>query len=226
MTDENKKQIALLDKNVKAAIQKFITSRGDERDAALIELDRAQSEIEELELALITPEHKEAIKSYDLAKAAMNKADLDLADATLKLSAFNPAILKKPRVNSGGGDHAPKFTYEDAQEIRKWKADGKTIREISEHFNISSSGVQDKVNYTQFKLRKGDVEYTPLINSKYPTIWRCKDGRLFSGAPFVEDKVTETDQKYKGYTPIEWDELTAEEKKQMRVMYPDIALIN
>lgn len=145
-----------------------------------------------------TAEQIEAQKVYDEKKVLYTEAKEALETALAHLRTF-----KKVRLGASG-DHSPKLTYEDAQNIRldysigRYGNEGEkmSVKDIADKYGISTTGVGDKINYLQFKLKKGDTAYTPLVNDYYPEEWTSKDGVKRSGAPYLEDAVKEDASKY------------------------------
>ncbi len=134
---------------------------------------------------------------YDDKKIAFDAAKKELDAAAEELRKY-----KKVRTGGNGNpeDHAPKFSYEDAQGVRKMISEGKSNKEIMEAYGNSASSINYIRYYLQHKLKKApaDVdmtdeknillytEFTPMINKYYP-----------NGAPFLEDAIKETNERYK-----------------------------
>lgn len=127
---------------------------------------QAERDLELFLDSIVSPEEREAEKAYREAKAASDAANAVTAEKLALLKKFRPDIKVKDRIE---GSHAPSLTYEKAQAIRKLISEGeKTMQEIADEFEITTSTVNCVRLYINWKLREGDPEYTPLKNSKFP----------------------------------------------------------
>lgn len=126
----------------------------------------AEKELSDYMDSIISPEEKIAQAEYLDAKEKSDAANAVTAAKLAELKKFRPDIKVKDKAE---GSHAPSLDYETAQEIRKLISENKlTMKEIAEKFGITTSTVNCVRLYINWKLRKGDHEYTPLKNSKFP----------------------------------------------------------
>lgn len=159
-----------------------------------------------------TAEQLEAQRVFDEILAEKKVIDEKFAAAV--------AELKKFKSVKGTGDpasHARKMDYRTVQIIRQRLAAGAKAVDIMEEYGISASAVNYYRNYLQHKLRRvpagadmtdpeNQLLYTahlPLVNDFYPANWKSKDGVVRHGAPYLEDGVKETDERYNKYPAID-----------------------
>ena len=155
------------------------------------------------EKAETTPPSEELIAAqtkHDDAKATLDAAKAEYETALAELRVLKPKMT---------GDHTPKRSYRDAQEIRKAIKEGTSIADLCKQWNCSSSAINYYKNYLQFPLRtKPAVEavseddellytaWTPLVNPYYPAAWKGDDGKIYCGAPLEGQGNKPSDIKY------------------------------
>lgn len=198
-------------KKVAEATKNILKCKKDEIEAARMAYDAAEKALADhkLKYAIVgktkaakekvvvemTPEQQEAQKKYDELKVKYDEAKAELTAAADELKKFRPVYE--------GGDKGRKLTYEDAQEIRRMVSEKVPNAEIREKFGVSNSAINYSKNYLQHKLKRGDTAYTPLVNEFYPAKWAHEDGRIFEGAPYLEDGVKEDASRYKAGSKVD-----------------------
>lgn len=146
----------------------------------------------------LTEEQKQMEADFVLAKTNYEDMREVLAELKVEYEASKEAVksfrrLKKSEkiATISTGNRAPHLSYEIAQEIRKKISEGAKPSEIADEYGCSQSSVRYITNYLQHKLKKGDTAYTPLVNDFYN-----KESRWENGAPYAEDNVKETSERY------------------------------
>lgn len=189
MTTEQSTKLAVLKKAAAEGAKALLIVPKEKVMEAYEQMEAANKELAEYEESLITPEQRRAQKAYDKAKDALDKALEAYEQTKTALGVFKPELLKKAGAKVfGSGDHGQKLTYEQAQEIRKLLAEGgKTKKEIAEEYGVSTATITDIEKYINFRLKRGDVAHTPLINSVYPANYLDDNENMRHGAPYADD---------------------------------------
>lgn len=137
-------------------------------------------------------EHEDNRLAVEASKEALAAAKLECENAGVKVS----GVAKGESVPSRAGH----MDYDTVQNIRKDYAVGRfgnegeaeTASAIAERYGCTPTAVTHYVNYLQYKLKRGDVAYTPLKNDFYN-----EESGFENGAPYLEDNIKETAEKYK-----------------------------